>query len=463
MQTFLISSSLLLLLLIFSSSDLLLRPSNAIGVNYGTLGDNLPPPVQVATFLHQQTIIDAVKIFSADPNILHAFANTNISVTVTVANDEIPKLTRMRPARGWVNANILPFYPATKIIRIAVGNEVLYTGDKNLIVNLLLSMKNLHRALLRAKITNIQVSTPHTLGFLAASDPPSSGKFKLAYAKAVLAPMLAFLRETKSPLMINPYPYFGFDPAKLNYALFKPNPGKYDPLTRLKYTSMFEAMLDAVFMAMKRLGYADIEIVVAETGWPSAGDPNQPANTIDNAVSYNGNLIKVVSSGKGTPMMPNRSFETYIFALFNENQKPSIAERNFGLFKPDLTPVYDVGIMRSSQSGGGGPSPTIPSAPSGSGRKWCVAKGGIADQALQANIDYVCSSTGTDCKPIQGGGACFQPNTLAFHASYVMNSYYQAQGRTDSACSFANTGQVTTTDPSKTPPNPHHSICNQFF
>jgi len=112
---------------------------------------------------------------------------------------------------------------------------------------------------------------------------------------------------------------------------------------------MYDAQLDAVYSAMKKLGYEDVDIVVAETGWPSAGDPTQPEVNLQNALSYNGNLVKHVNSGKGTPLMPNRTFETYIFSLFNENLKPSTSERNFGLFKPDLTPVYDVGILRIDQ------------------------------------------------------------------------------------------------------------------
>lgn len=162
--------------------------------------------------------------------------------------------------------------------------------------------------------------------------------------------MLQFLRETKSPYMINPYPHIPYTPDRNNYALFKPNPGIYDQFTKLTYTNMFDAMLDATYSAMKAFGYGDVEIAIGETGWPSAGEPNQPYLNVDNAGFYNLNLIKHVSSRKGTPLMPNRSFETYIFGLFNENMKPGPnAERNFGLFKPDFTPVYDAGIMLNGQ------------------------------------------------------------------------------------------------------------------
>lgn len=150
--------------------------------------------------------------------------------------------------------------------------------------------------------------------------------------------------------MVNPYPYFSYAPKVANYALFKRNRGIYDPNTKITYTNMFDAMMDAVYSAIKAMGYADVEIAIAETGWPALGDPNQLACSIDNAVAYNGNLIKHVTSGRGTPLMPNRKFETYIFALFNENLKPgSTAERNWGLFRPDFSPVYNVGILKNQQ------------------------------------------------------------------------------------------------------------------
>lgn len=95
------------------------------------------------------------------------------------------------------------------------------------------------------------------------------------------------------------------------------------------------------------------------------------------------------------------------------------------------------------------PQPTPkPATPSGSGAKFCVAKPEASDAALQANIDYVCSK-GADCKPIQAGGACFDPNSVRAHAQFIMNSYYQTNGRNAFNCDFSGTGVITTKDPSK--------------
>lgn len=85
---------------------------------------------------------------------------------------------------------------------------------------------------------------------------------------------------------------------------------------------------------------------------------------------------------------------------------------------------------------------------SDSNREWCVAKANASDEALQGNIDYVCSS-GIECGPIKEGGACYNPNDVRSHASFAMNAYYQASGRHDFDCNFNNTGVLTTTDPSK--------------
>lgn len=93
------------------------------------------------------------------------------------------------------------------------------------------------------------------------------------------------------------------------------------------------------------------------------------------------------------------------------------------------------------------PSPSTPLSPQG-GKKWCVPKMDASEAALQADIDYVCSQGSVDCSPIQAGGTCFDPNNVRAHAAFVMNSFYQREGRHDFNCDFSGSAVITTTDPS---------------
>lgn len=52
-----------------------------------------------------------------------------------------------------------------------------------------------------------------------------------------------------------------------------------------------------------------------------------------------------------TPLMPGKSVDTFIFALYDEDLKRGPAsERAFGLFKTDLTMAYDVGLDKSGST-----------------------------------------------------------------------------------------------------------------
>ncbi|KAI4330969.1 hypothetical protein MLD38_029205 [Melastoma candidum] len=423
-----------------------------VGVNYGTVANDLPPPTQVARFLLESTTINRVRLFDANPAILKAFERTGIEVTITVPNELIPQLARSGFARQWVDTNVKPHVPATNIVRILVGNEVLSTANRMMIGSLVAAIRALHAALVDESLDGwIQVSTPHSLGILAESTPPSAGRFREGYDIHVLKPLLSFHRATNSPFMVNPYPFFGCSADTLDYALFRPNAGVTDENTKLLYSNMLDGQLDAVYSAMKFLGFGDVEIVIAETGWPSLGDPSQVGVDALTAAEYNSNLIHHVMSGAGTPLMPNRTFETYIFALFNEDMKPGpTCERNFGLFHPDMTPVYDAGILRPTAKSSIPTDPNPPTRrepPLGKGKQWCLPLTGAEPDSLQRNIDFVCGS-GYDCGPIKEGGPCFQPNTVQAHAAYAMNMYYQATGRDNYDCDFVGTGAVTSVDPS---------------
>ncbi|CAA2968997.1 glucan endo-1,3-beta-glucosidase [Olea europaea subsp. europaea] len=424
----------------------------SIGVNYGTVANNLPSPEHVAHFLLESTIINRVRLFDANPEMLKAFAHTGIAITVTVPNDQIPHFTKLNYAQQWVKAYIVPHLPATNIVRILVGNEVLSTANKLLIVNLVLAMQTLHMVLIGESMDRrIQISTPHSLGILANSSPPSTGKFREGYDSHVLKPLLSFLKATNSPFMVNPYPFFGSSADILDYALFRPNAGVLDENTKLTYANMLDAQLDAVFSAMKLLGFSDVDIVIAETGWPSKGDTGQAGVDAESAAEYNRKLVQHVTSRIGTPLMPNRTFETYIFALFNEDLKQGpTCERNFGLFQPDLTPVYNIGILRPMVKANfpSYPTPVVKPMPEAKGKTWCVPKSGTNEETVQRNIDYVCGLDMEYCKPIQESGACFYPNTVRAHAAYAMNAYYQASMKNDFDCDFRQTGAITKKYPS---------------
>ncbi|XP_057522111.1 glucan endo-1,3-beta-glucosidase [Amaranthus tricolor] len=334
-----------------------------IGVNYGMQGDNLPPPRDVAKFLVDSTIINHVRLFDANPNTLEAFAHTGIAITVTIPNVLIPLFTDFTFAQEWVKNNISTHIHSTNIIRILVGNEVLATADKLLITSLVPAMETIYTALIGESLERkVQVSTPHSLGILSSSSPPSMGRFRQGYDVHVIWPLLNFLRGVGSPFMVNPYPFFVIDSnhTNLDYALFRPNSGVFDENTGVNYTNMLDAQLDAIFCAMRVNGYDDVDIAIAETGWPSQGDPSQVGVDRYSAATYNANVIRQVTSGVGTPLMPNRTFETYIFALLDENLKigPTY-ERHFGLFGPDLTPNYDIGLFRPNITSNASPKSTI--------------------------------------------------------------------------------------------------------
>lgn len=108
--------------------------------------------------------------------------------------------------------------------------------------------------------------------------------------------------------------------------------------------------VDAVRSALNALAFNDVEIVVAETGWPYKGGVDEAGATVENAKAYNGNLVAHLRSMVGTPLMPGKPIDTYLFALYDEDLKGGkLSERYFGIYNVDLTPVYDAGLSKSSQ------------------------------------------------------------------------------------------------------------------
>ncbi|CBI28862.3 unnamed protein product, partial [Vitis vinifera] len=337
--------SFLLVISIFAFAD-----AGSIGVNYGRIANNLPSAVKVVQLLKSQGI-ERVKVFDTDPAVLKALGESGIKVTVDLPNELlISAAKRQSFANTWVQKNVADYFPATKIEAIA----------------------NIHKALVKYNLHS----------------------------------HIKFLRQTGSYLMVNAYPFFAYeansDVISLDYALFRENPGVVDAGNGLRYFNLFDAQIDAVFAAMSALKYNDIKMVVTETGWPSKGDENEIGASVANAAAYNGNLVRRILTGGGTPLRP----------------------------KADLV-VFLGGSV----------------SPSSSGQTWCVANGETGKEKLQAALDYACGEGQADCHPIQPGATCYDPNTLEAHASFAFNSYYQKKGRVIGTCDFQGAAYVVTQAP----------------
>ncbi|KDP25221.1 hypothetical protein JCGZ_20377 [Jatropha curcas] len=347
---------------------------DSIGINYGQIANNLPSPDNVVALV-KSVGATKVKLYDADPRVLRAFANTGVEFIVGLGNEYLSKMRDPDKAQAWVKSNVQCYLPATKITCITVGNEILTFNDTSLTDHLLPAMQSVHTALVNLGLDKqVTVTTAHSLAILETSYPPSAGAFRRDLVGCV-TPILNFHAKTGSPFLINAYPYFAYkgNPKQVNldFVLFQPNQGIVDPVSNLHYDNMLFAQIDAAYAALSSLGYRKLPIHISETGWPSKGDEDEAGATPENAKKYNGNLIKLISQKKGTPARPNTDLNIYVFALFNENMKPGpTSERNYGLFKPDGTPAYSLGISsidaltnNTSSSGGSSVSAGTPGTP----------------------------------------------------------------------------------------------------
>ncbi|KAM1168583.1 hypothetical protein PS1_030590 [Malus domestica] len=450
--TFPLFLSLLLPIFAFAAS----AETGTVGINYGRIADNLPPPEKVVALLKSQGI-NKVKLYDTDATVLTALANSGISVVVALPNELLSSAASDPSfADKWVQSNISHYHPKTQIEAIAVGNEV-FVDPNNTTQFLVPAMKNIQSSLVKYNLSSIKLSSPIALSALNSSYPPSAGAFNPDLIEPVIKPFLEFLTQTSSYLMINAYPFFAYestsDKISLDYALFRTNPGNLDSGNGLKYYSLLEAQIDAVFAAMSAVGHGDVKVVVTETGWPSKGDENEIGSGQANAAAYNGNLVKRILTGGGTPLKPKDPLNVYLFALFNEDQKPGpTSERNYGLFYPDEKKVYDIALTAAGLSGDQS-SPAneskvqVPTASPSAGSTWCVANAKAGEEKLQAALDYACGEGGADCRPIQEGSTCFTPNTLEAHASYAFNSFYQKRARGTGTCNFGGAAYVVAQPP----------------
>ncbi|KAF6166370.1 hypothetical protein GIB67_034921 [Kingdonia uniflora] len=434
--------------------------SSRIGINYGQLGNNLPSPSKSVQLL-KSLKANRVKIYDANPEILKSLSGTKIQVSIMVSNQEISNISSNQTlADKWVQINVVPFYLETMIRFLLVGNEILSQNsdqDKQTWLDLVPAMYRIKQALRSHNILKIKVGTPLAMDVLQSSFPPSSGTFRSDISQPVVKPLLRFLNRTRSFFFLDAYPYFPWlaspSDISLDYALFRGNITYTDPGSNLTYTNLFDQMLDSVNFAITRLGFSDIRLVIAETGWPTAGYVEEIGANIYNAATYNRNLIRRMTSKPqiGTPARPGIVIPTFIFSLYNENQKGGPGtERHWGLLYPNGTNVYHADLSGKQLEYDYKSLPAPTNNKPYKGKIWCVVNNEVIKSntsELRSAIDYACGQGNGTCDALQPGKECRKVVSLELRASYVFSSYWAKFRSVGGTCYFNGLAVQTTTDP----------------
>ncbi|CAI0443476.1 unnamed protein product [Linum tenue] len=271
----------------------------------------LPPPPQLS---HPEAIAYAVstlgfralRLSHPDPGIIRALAFTNVSLLISIENELLIPLASSRSvADDWLRVHVLPFYPRSTIAVISVGDGTVPILQSEL---LLPAIRNVDLALQDFGIKDISVTA--TLSFLDVVTgiiPPSLATFREPMGEQVIRPLLQFLEDHSSVLLVDLSPYKVsrmYSQIPLGFSLFQGGEQSFyrDFSTGLTYHNMFDLMVDAVANSLEIFGYEDMPLVVAAAGWPSSavGEDGSadPDATRANAEAY---LSSLVAHLKVTP------------------------------------------------------------------------------------------------------------------------------------------------------------------
>ncbi|XP_049392729.1 glucan endo-1,3-beta-glucosidase-like [Solanum stenotomum] len=315
-----------------------------IGVCYGRVGTNLPPPSEAINVIKANDI-SRIRLFNPHPEVLQPFSGTGIDLLIGVPNEILPTLANspVKTSIKWLQSNIFAYVSPNQVKYLVVGNEI-FLEDPFYSPYIVPSISKLYQALQTLGLaTTIKVSSSHASTILSNTYPPSSSGTFESNVKQILVPLLQFLRDTRSPLMVNVYPFFAYinnpkyvslDHALLNRSSYM----EYDK--NLAYDNMFDASIDAFVYAMEKEGFNDIPVMVTETGWPTSGTDGA---SIDNAFTYNENIVRRALNNVGTPKRPGVGLDIFLFDMFDENGKSGEEfERHFGIFGDNGIKAYDI-------------------------------------------------------------------------------------------------------------------------
>ena len=311
----------------------MIKFASTMGVNFSNYFQSKPIDPNAAATQIAGLPVKSAKTFShqgGDLAFMKAAQARKLALAVGCTNDELADLAKGN-TQSLVNA-IRPF--ADTVAWVCVGNEPLgswYNGQYNGV--LVPAVQNVAKAFKQAGL-DIGVTVPQNFEFMANSYPPSAGSVKPGLV-SIIQGTCAVMRSSGAPFMVNIYPFITYiqnrNVVPLPYCLFTAKSDQWVHDGNYTYKNIFDAMLDALHVALGRIGCGDLEIVVGECGWPTGGDP---AATVNNAQTFNQRLIDHCKSNDGTPRYPGKPIHCFVFEMYDEDKKPTDAgpfERFWGV------------------------------------------------------------------------------------------------------------------------------------
>ncbi len=303
--------------------------NTTVGVNFSNTFQSSAKKINAKPAAKQisATGVGVVKMFTYNQSdCISAFANEGLQVLVDVPNGDL-ELCANNDATT-INAIIAVLSDnAATIPMICVGNEPLGSWWNNAYSPYLVDALTNIKTAIKTKGLATKVTVPFNYAIMGDSYPPSAGSFNSGL-KSIILDVCAILKADDSVFMINVYPFItqNNQPSiSLDYCLFTADKDPSVWVTDGKYTykNIFDAMYDALYVALGNNNYGDLPIVIGEAGWPTGPVATYPSATNLNAQTFNQNLINHCTSGNGTPRQAGIKIPCFIFEMFDEDTKPT--------------------------------------------------------------------------------------------------------------------------------------------
>ncbi len=319
--------------------------NTTIGVNFSNTFQSSKEKVDAVSAASQikATGVRTVKMFTYNQiDCISAFAAQELQVLVDVPNGDLKACANNDAATINAIIKVLTDNPTT-IPMICVGNEPLGEWWNNAYSPYLVAALTNIKAAIKVKGLSTKVTVPFNYAIMGNSYPPSAGTLN-SNLKNIILDVCTILKADDSVFMINVYPFItqNNQPSiPLDYCLFtaKNDSGVWVHDGNYTYKNIFDAMYDALYVALGNNNYGDLPIVIGEAGWPTGPVASYPSATNTNAQTFNQNLIKHCKSGNGTPRRSGK-IPCFLFEMYDENTKPTGAgtyENHWGTYGYDAT------------------------------------------------------------------------------------------------------------------------------